>query len=204
MLGSIAAGFLWAPRVGGLGDETYVMYFHVPMAWVGGLAYLVSAFYAIKYLARRRLADDTLSAASAELGLLFTFLATVTGALWARSKWGAYWNWDPKQTSIFLLMLTYGAYFMLRSAVPDPDRRATLSAVYALLAAVAVPFLMLIIPRFVVVSALHPSPVVDREVNRKIGMVLMGSNLAFTVLYVWMLQLRARLQSVAIRKESVL
>lgn len=204
MLVMIWAGFWWAPQVRGLDDETYVMYFHIPMAWIGGLAYFVAAFYAIKYLAKRDLRSDAVSAASAEIGLLFTALSTFTGALWARSQWGAYWNWDPKQTSIFLLLLTYGAYFMLRVAVEDPDRRATLCAAYALLAAVAVPFLMVVVPKFVVPSTLHPAPVVDRVIDRRIGMVLGGFNLGFTGIYVWMLQLKTRLLAVEAEREVVL
>lgn len=204
MLLVLAGAFLWAPQVRGLGDETYVMYLHIPMAWVGALAYFVAAYYAITYLARHGVESDIASSVSAEIGLLFTVLATVTGALWAKAQWGAYWNWDPKQTSIFLLLLTYGAYFMLRAAVEDEDRRATLSAAYALLAVVAVPFLMLIVPKFVAPSALHPAPVVERQMNAKVGWVLLAANVGFTGIYVWMLQLKIRLLMAARRRESIL
>ena len=66
---------------------------------------------------------DDLAAASAELGFLFCALALISGMIWARVDWGAIWNWDPRQTSVMILLLIYGGYFTLRSAVPDPVRR---------------------------------------------------------------------------------
>ena len=60
------------------------------------------------------------------MGLLCCVLATVTGSLFARIEWGSYWNWDPRETSITVLLLIYGAYFALRASVNDPERRARL------------------------------------------------------------------------------
>ena len=69
---------------------------------------------------------DRAAAVAIELGLLFGVLATVTGALWARIMWGAYWNWDPRQTSLLISLLFYTAYLALRSAIDDENTRGRL------------------------------------------------------------------------------
>ena len=72
-----------------------------------------------------------------------------------------YWNWDPRQTSIFILLIIYGAYFLLRSAVEDEERRARMASVYSILAFISVPFLVFIIPR--IYMSLHPDPLINVE-----------------------------------------
>ena len=86
-------------------------------------------------------------------------LATVSGAVFSKLTWGAYWNWDPRQTTIFVLLLIYGAYLTLRGAMPAGRKRAKAAAVYALFSFLTVPFLVFIIPRLY--FSLHPSPVIN-------------------------------------------
>lgn len=142
------------PYVPGLGERMRIINFHVPVAWVAVLAYLFSMVYSVLYLRRRDPAMDAKAASAAALGTVFCILATVSGMIWAKFNWGAYWNWDPRETSIFMLLLIYAAYFTLRSAIPTDDARARLSAVYNILAAVTVPFFIFILPR--ITSGLHP------------------------------------------------
>ena len=151
----IVAAFLYAPRARDLGESTRILFFHVPCAWIATLAFFVSAFYSIQYLRKENLRDDIWAYSSAHIGLMFTVLATVTGAIWANEIWGNPWNWDPRQTSIFILMLIYAAYFALRSAVEEDDKRARLAAVYSIIAFVTVPFFMFIVPR--IYESLHPA-----------------------------------------------
>ena len=70
------------------------------------------------------------SAAAAELGLIFCVAATVSGSLWAKAMWGSYWNWDPRETSIFFILLLYGAYLALRASIEEDEKRA-ISAITA-------------------------------------------------------------------------
>jgi heme exporter protein C len=156
MAGVVIATFLVVPEIQGLGDVGRIFIIHVPTAWLAVLAFAVSALFSALYLWRGQAADDANAQAAAEAGLLYTILATVTGAIFAQAVWGIFWNWDPRQTSIFVLMLIYGAYFALRSALDDETRRRRLSAVYALLAFVTVPFLVFVIPR-AAESTLHPN-----------------------------------------------
>ncbi|MEG6584467.1 cytochrome c biogenesis protein [Dendrosporobacter sp. 1207_IL3150] len=155
----VYAIFAFVPPVEGLGYLVRIAFFHIPVAWVSVLAFLVSAITAAQYLKTRNLKYDHLSAYSAKLGLIFCLLAVVSGAIFAKLTWGAYWNWDPRQTTIFILCLIYGAYLSLRPTIEDEDRRATIAAVYALMSFLTVPFLVFVIPRMY--FSLHPEPVLN-------------------------------------------
>jgi heme exporter protein C len=138
-----------------LGDISRIIYFHVPAAWVAIFAFLLSMVNSIGYLRKRNLLYDTQAVISARLGLIFCLLATISGAIFGKATWGSFWNWDPRETTIFILLLIYGAYFALRSAATPEHRRASLSAVYSVIAFLTVPFLIFVIPR--AYDSLHPS-----------------------------------------------
>lgn len=184
------------PVIPGLEDKARILFFHVPMSWVTVVAFMVSMIYGIKYLAKRNLDDDVKSVSSASLGLMFCLLATVTGSIWAKFNWGSFWNWDPRETSIFMLLLIYGAYFALRSALDVEEKRATLSAVYSIIAGVTVPFFIFIMPR--IVASLHPEPIVNAQgkvhMNGTMLIVFLSSLAGFSALYWWMFTLKVRAQ----------
>ncbi len=156
MAGVLVAMFLVVPQYVGLGDAGRIIIVHVPTAWVTSLAFTVSAIYSARYLWKRTPVLDAKALATAEVGFLFCVLATVTGAIFAQIVWGVFWNWDPRETSILVLLLIYAAYFALRSAIDDTERRRRLAAVYNLFAAVAMPFLLFVAPR-IADSTLHPN-----------------------------------------------
>jgi heme exporter protein C len=189
------------PIVPGLEEKARIIFFHVPTAWLSVAGFLMSLVYGVRYLRNRNPDDDLKSASSAGIGFLFCVLATVTGAIWAKFSWGTWWNWDPRQTSIFVLLLIYGAYFALRSAVEVEEKRAALSAVYAILAGVTMPFFMFIMPR--VLASLHPEPILNVQgkvqMNPTMGAVFGASLLGFTGLYLWMWWLHVRTQRLHLR-----
>jgi heme exporter protein C len=154
-----------------------------------------SMVHSVLYLRTRRIEHDDHAAAAAEIGLLFCITAAVSGALWAKAMWGAYWNWDPRETSIFFIMLIYAAYLALRAAVDDEPRRARLSAVYSAIAFVAVPFLMFIVPR--IYFTLHPDPIINVrgkvDMDPRIRGVFLAMLVGMTGVYFWVQQLRVRL-----------
>lgn len=184
------------PVIPGLEEKARILFFHVPTAWLSVIAFISSMIYGLRYLRKKDMDDDIKSSSAAGLGFLFCTLATVTGAIWARFSWGTYWNWDPRQTSIFILLLIYGAYFALRSAVEVEEKRAALSAVYSVIAAVTMPFFMFIMPR--ILSSLHPEPIVNAQgkvhMNSTMLSVFLGSLAGFTGLYFWMWTLSVRMQ----------
>lgn len=179
-----------------LGEVSRIFYFHVPVAWVSVLAFLVSMLNSIRYLKTRDLVYDVKSSSAAQIGLLFAFLATTSGSIWASVSWGSYWNWDPRQVSIFILLLIYGAYFALRSAIMENEKKATLAAVYSILSFIAVPFLIFVIPR--VFESLHPATsVVDENLkitmSPKVSLVFFPSLVGFTVLFFWIWSLQVKI-----------
>ena len=156
MAGVIVAMFLVVPQYVGLGDAGRIIIMHVPTAWVTSIAFAVSAVYSLRYLWKRQVSDDAGAVACAEVGFVFCALATITGAIFAQLVWGVFWNWDPRETSIVVLLLIYAAYFALRQAIDDTDRRRRLAAAYNLFAGVTMPFLLFVAPR-VADSTLHPN-----------------------------------------------
>jgi len=201
----IWAAFMWVPSAQGFkGESSRIVFFHVPTAWVATLAFLVSCIASVMYLRRRNPKDDHRAAVSAGLGLLFAVLATVTGAIFAKIMWGAYWNWDPRQTSITILLLIYAAYFALRGAIQDEEKRASLSAVYSILAFVTVPFLMFVVPR--IYFSLHPDVVTNADPDNRLdsahALVLFASSLGFTYLYIWLYTIGSRIETIRHRRRQ--
>lgn len=192
----MAGAFLWAPLAAGfIGQSSRILYFHVPMAWVAFVAFMVAGVSSVRFLVGKGEARlDRSAAVAVELGFVFCVLATVTGALWAKVMWGAYWNWDPRQTSIVLALLFYAAYLVLRDAIEDPERRARLCAAYAALGVVVAPFFFFVLPRMT--FSLHPQSVINTsgklEMDSRMLMVLLASAAGFTALYAWLHRLRCR------------
>ncbi len=190
------------PEIPALGDKARVLYFHVPMSWISVLAFFMSMWYSIRYLKTRESDYDLKSFSSAQLGFLFCILATATGSLWAKFNWGSFWKPDPRQTSIFILLMIYGAYFALRSAIDSEEQRAKLSSVYSIIAGVTVPFFVFIMPRLV--ESLHPDPIINSQgkihMDSTMLTVFLTSLVGFTMLYLWILNLKFRLERLQIKK----
>jgi heme exporter protein C len=205
MITVILAAFLWAPLAEGLGEYTRIFYFHVPVAWLAVLSFLCSAIYSIRYVRRRQIKSDSIAEAANRMGLIFAFLATVSGSIWAKVSWGSFWNWDPRETSIFILLLIYAAYFALRSAIDQPERRAMLSSVYSLLAFITVPFFVFIIPR--IYSSLHPDPLINPQgkiqMESRMLFTFIASLVGFTALFFWMLSRNIQLIDLKIRLKKM-
>jgi heme exporter protein C len=180
------------PLIPGLEENAKIIFFHVPTAWLTVVAFFMTAYYGFKFLRKKNLDDDAKSYAAAQLGIIFCILATITGAVWAKFAWGSFWSWDPRQTSIFALLLIYGAWFALRSSIESEEKRATLSAVYSMIAFVTVPFFIFVMPR--IMTGLHPGsaddtnsgPIVDFKMNGNMLLIFFLSLIAFTILYFWM------------------
>lgn len=181
-----AAVFLIVPPAEGLGYLVRIIYFHVPTAWLSVIAFFTSAFYAAKYLKTHDLHQDAMSAKAAKIGFVCVLLSTISGAIFSKLTWGAYWNWDPRQTTIFVLILIYGAYLTLRTAVKEVNTCAKVSAVYSLLSVLTVPFLVFILPRLY--FSLHPSIVsaggiaMDSTMLAVLTAALFDANLIFVYL----------------------
>ena len=189
-LASLGAVFFIVPPAEGLGNYVRIAFFHIPTAWVAVVAFFGAAYWGARYLKTRELRYDAKSARSAILGLIFTLMATVSGAVFSKLTWGAYWNWDPRQTTIFVLLLIYAAYVTLRMTMRDERARASSSAVYALFSFIAVPFLVFILPRMF--FSLHPSPILNETGRIDMDAVMFGTLVLalidMTLIYIWLMK----------------
>ncbi len=116
-----------------------IFYFHLPaniMCFVSFFIYFVAA---IGYWRTRQRRWDILMVASLELGLFFTFIGVITGSIWARYAWNTFWTWDPRLTTVTIMLVLYIAGLMLRNATEDPSRKAALTAVFGIIGFVNVP-----------------------------------------------------------------
>lgn len=200
MMLSFGAAFLWLPpadefaRAYGSGQLAKVMFIHVPLAIVGFFALVAAAIYGAIYLRTREMYYDAVGCASAEVGLLYALIATATGAIWARYAWGAFWNWDPRQVTMVVVLSAYGAYFALRCAIEDEERRAVISSAYAIVAAI-----MAFVNFFVLINwlpTLHPRLVALSRSGMGIEyrIVLFISLLAYACLCACLIRLSARIR----------
>jgi len=123
------------------GDTVRIMFIHVPAAWVAMMAYGLMALASLIGLVNRHPLADVAAKAAAPLGALFTALALITGSLWGKPMWGAYWVWDGRLTSFLLLLFLYLGYIALWNALEDETRAARTAAILALVGVVNLPII---------------------------------------------------------------
>ena len=123
------------------GETVRIMYVHVPAAWLSMMCYSVMAVSALGTLVWRHPLADVSAKAAAPIGACFTLLALVTGSLWGKPMWGAWWVWDARLTSVFVLFLMYLGLIALNRAMDDPARAAKASAVLILVGFVNIPII---------------------------------------------------------------
>jgi heme exporter protein C len=188
MLLALYMAFIYAPTERTMGNIQRIFYFHVPLAWVAFLAFFVVFIYSILYLWKNSAVYDRVAMASAEIGVLFTTLVLITGSVWGRAAWGAWWTWDPRLTTTLILWLIYIAYKILRSAVPAP-LGARYAAVLGIVGFLDVPLAFLAIRWW---RSIHPMVISSRGLSISPAMLhtLLISLAAFTLLYFYLLNLR--------------
>jgi heme exporter protein C len=198
----VGTWILKPPMSGTANIEVYrIFYFHVPVALVTFIAYGFAMYQGLLYLSKKELIYDKKSATAALLGTIFCLLAVFSGSVFAKFAWGSFWNWDPRETSILVLLLIYLAYFSLRGAVADPVRKANLSAVYSILGFISAIFTIFIWPR--ITPGLHPGAPGDSSSGIFITMsgatwlVFGPSLLAFLILFGWVYSLSLKIHSLA-------
>jgi heme exporter protein C len=200
---AILAICLVAPTEATMGHAQRIVYVHVAVAWLGLLGFLATAVTGLVYLVRRDLAWDHWSQAAAELGWLCGGLTLVTGSLWARTAWGAWWTWDPRLTTAFILWAIYSAYLIVRTGIDDPHRRARIAAVLAVIGALDVPLVVLAARWF---RGIHPaSPGMEPSMRLVLIVSVAGFTALFAALFVRrrrQLQLASLLAAIQQRNNS--
>jgi len=104
-----------APYESTMGLVQKIFYFHVPSALVAMTSAIVCGIASTVFLIRRRRLADHVALAAAELVVVFGLIVLVTGPLWARKAWGAWWVWQDARLTITLVMwMLFAGYLLLR------------------------------------------------------------------------------------------
>ena len=194
---TMAAGLvaaLTAPPDRLQGNLQRLMYVHVPAAWLAYLSFAITFGASIGWLWKRTARLDRLAAASAEVGVFFTGLTIVLGAVWGKPVWGVWWTWDPRLVTTALMFFVYLGYLALRRATLHPTVRARRAAVFGILAFAQVPVVHMSVIWW---RALHQPPTVlkpgDPSIDHWMLAVLLLNVVAFTAVYAALLRSRLRL-----------
>jgi len=192
MLLALYGAFLFAQTEQVMGAIQRIFYIHLPLAWIGFVAFGHACWGAIQYLRTGRREWDTVSASAAEIGVLFATLVIVTGSLWARPVWGTWWTWDPQLVTYLILWFIYVGYLVLRAAAGDDARQARFAAVFAIVGFVDVPLVWLS-ARYL--RALSPVIFTSRSIGLAPSMAwaLLAGLVAWSLLYVVLVRVRISL-----------
>lgn len=166
------------------GETVRIMYIHVPSAWLAMFGYLLIAVSSFGLLVFRHPLADVSAKSAAPIGAAFTFLALVTGSLWGKPTWGAYWIWDARLTSVLILFFLYLGLMALRSSIEEEALAAKLTAILGLVGVVILPVIKFSVDWW---NTLHqPASVMKLggpAIHSSILTPLLWSALGFTLLF---------------------
>jgi heme exporter protein C len=181
-------------------------YFHVPMWMAMFTVFTISVYYSIKYLQTGKEEYDLIAVECANTGIFFFVIGLVTGMLWARYTWGAFWSNDPKQNSAAIAFLLYCAYSVLRNSIDEEQKRAKISAIYNIFAFPIMIVLIMVLPRMT--DSLHPgnggNPAFGKlDLDNRMRIVLYPAFIAWSFMGVWIASVRYRIRLIEYKKNQI-
>ncbi len=195
---TLIMGFLGpVPTLAILHETIRNLFFHVTM-WFGlMIMMIVNLVYSLRFLSKGKLKDDIYAEESATTGMYFGVAGLITGMIWANYTWGAPWVNDPQLNGAAATMLAYSAYFILRNAIEDEQKRAKLAAVYSIFAFVMMIVFIQVLPKLT--DTLHPgrggNPGFNTyDMDSDLRMVFYPAIIGWTLLGTWIMSLRIRLK----------
>lgn len=197
MILSIYLIFFYAPIEVNQGFVQKIFYFHAPSAWVSFLSFFVVFLFSILYIIKRDKKWDRIAYSAAEIGIIFCTLVLISGSLWGKAIWGAWWTWDSRLTSTFILWLIYMVYLMLRYYGERSEKMARFSAIIGIVGFLDIPIIHMSVLWW---RTLHPTPVVLRMDRIGGGLpysmfiTLIISFISFTILYLYILFERVNIE----------
>jgi heme exporter protein C len=193
MVAALYLVFVYVPTEKEMGIVQRLFYLMVPMGWLAMLAFLIIFIGSILYLVKRESKWDNLARSSAEIGIIFTTLALITGSTWARPIWGVWWTWEPRLTATLVLWLIYVAYLMVRSFATEEARGARFAAVVGIIGFIDIPIVALATSLW---RGIHPGPIIFQGgLAPPMLLTLLVSIAAFTALYFLLLIQRVSMQN---------
>lgn len=184
-------GLAWAPPEIAMGDVYRIIYVHVPCAWTALAGFTVTFCCSVAYLFYKPSWKlDALAVATAEVGLFMSAMLLITGSLWGKPTWGAWWTWDPRLTTMFILALAFGGYLLLRHFVQTPEKRATWSAVAAIVISADVPIVWLTVHWW---NTLHQVLSFPHTMAPEMTVALAVNTIGFACVFLFLTHVRYRI-----------
>lgn len=187
MAAGLYLSFFTAPADYQQGETVRIMFIHVPSAWLAMFCYMVIAISAIGSLIWRHPLADVSAKAAAPIGAAFTLLALVTGSLWGKPMWGAYWVWDARLTSVLVLFFLYLGLIALWQSIEEPSRAGRAAAILAIVGVINIPIIKFSVDWW---NTLHQPASVMRldgpAIHPTLLTPLIVMALAFSCLFIWL------------------
>lgn len=203
LLAGLYYGLVKAPADYQQGESYRIMFIHVPAAWMSMFIYMLMALWSgINLIWNIKLAD-VMTVSSATLGASFTFLALMTGSLWGKPMWGAWWVWDARLTSELILLFLYLGYIALVSAIEDRRTAARAGGVLILVGVVNIPIIHYSVEWW---NTLHQGPTVTKfdkpSIHLSMLIPLLIMAVSFKLYYLTVVLMRARVEVVDRERRS--
>jgi heme exporter protein C len=191
-------GLFVAPAETYMGDVQRIMYVHVPTAWNWMLAVIFAFIAAIAFLFTSNLKWDTRLEAGLEVGTLLAVLLCIQGSIWAKPTWGVWWDWDPRLTSVAVLLFAFLGILALRQFVDEPRRRAIWSSVATIIAAVDLPIVYFSVKWW---NSLHQQQSTPQTVSSQFHLPLRVNAFGILFLMIGFIMLRSRIAAWRLQHE---
>lgn len=194
-------GLLVAPTDFQQGDSYRIIFVHVPAAWMSMFLYVVMAIWAGVGMGLKARLSFMMAQAIAPTGAMFTFLALLTGAMWGKPTWGAWWVWDARLTSELILLFQYAGVMLLRTSIDDLRRADRASGVLALVGVVNIPIIYFSVKWW---NTLHQGASVSMTAAPKMATIMLTAMLLMTFGF-WMYSIAvvlSRVRCVILERES--
>lgn len=205
-LAGLGWGLFLAPADWQQGDAVRIMYVHVPAAWLASGGYLALAVCSVLSLVWRHPLADLAAVEIGPVGAGATALCLATGAIWGKPMWGAWWVWDARLTSMFVLMLLYIGYMAIWAAIEEPHRAAMVARVVALVGFINIPIVKFSVDWW---NSLHQPASVFRMGGPTIAwpmlwpLLVMGLAYTFLFLALHLTSMRAEIAARKIRQIQI-
>ena len=188
-----------------IGGSLRNVFYHVGM-WFGMFAMLTTSFiYSLRYLRGFREKEDVVAVEAANVGVFFGILGLITGMIWAKNTWGAFWVRDPKLDGAAVGMFIYLAYMVLRGSIDDTHKRAKVSAVFNIFAFILWIVFVMVLP-LMTSSTIHPgqdgAPVMALNLSATTRIVFWPAMVGWMLLGFWIMNLRIRIKKLAMSNEA--
>ncbi len=204
---TVIGGFLIkVPRIAIVQESVRNQFFHVSMWFSMMILLTTSLIFSIRYLAKSKMKFDGIAEEFAYMGIILGILGLATGSIWARFTWGAWWVNDAKLNGAAICMLIYLAYVILRNSIEDEIQRARISAVYNIFAWSTLLPLLYILPRLT--DSLHPGSGGNPgfniyDLDNNLRLVFYPSIIGWSLLGVWIIQLRVRVKEIKSKLDDI-